>query len=665
MKELDKVPFIFLISFSLLFSSCSSGKKEKINILPVDSLKDDFIMGVDVSSLISLEEAGALFYDFDGKEKDALSLLKKGGANFVRIRVWNSPFDENGNSYGGGNCDIKNAVKLGKRATESGMGVLIDFHYSDFWADPNKQTAPKAWKDFSLEQKEKALSSFTKTSLETLRNEGVNVLQVQVGNEINNGLCGEIYDEEVCSLLKAGCDAVRSFDSKIKIVIHFTDPTSLGYLEGKASMLEKHKVDYDVLSTSFYPYWHGDTKTLSVILKKVSNIYDKEVMVSEISYPFTDEDGDGYGNVVSSMSSNQEFFYPISVEGQATAVRDTIEAVSSIKKGIGVFYWEPAWIPLNHWESEKEDSQKVLSENQIAWEKYGIGWASSFASEYDKEVRDKFNGGTWDNQAFFDFEGKALESINIFNYVKTGSKGKLKPLHVYNPSVEFARGKKEELPKTIRVLYNDGSEKEEKVDWDKKEEEVVLNNPDFGEYTVKGFLKNGYEVFCRVTVSASNFLINGGFETGDLTGWDVINPIGKGSPKIDKNNQNAKEGLSYFTSWEPDDFEFEISQTVLGLSEGKYTSFASFEGTGIKNPSGIVFFVSLLKKDGSKEDASCDVTIPNIWKKFFKAEIPLIVIDDTVESVKVGAKIKAEFDTSSGANGAWLVMDDVNLLLVE
>ena len=145
----------------LSLAACGISTKKtgsaNITVLPVENIADDFIMGVDVSSMISVENAGGAFYDANGKKADLLELLKMGGANCVRIRVWNNPFDANGNGYGGGNNDIETAVKIGKRATDAGLGVLIDFHYSDFWADLNKQSVPKAWKNMTFDEKEAAL----------------------------------------------------------------------------------------------------------------------------------------------------------------------------------------------------------------------------------------------------------------------------------------------------------------------------------------------------------------------------------------------------------------------------------------------------------------------------------------------------------------------------
>ena len=147
-------------------------------------------MGADVSSLISLEDSGVVFHGFDGAEQDMLKTLSEAGVNYIRVRVWNDPFDADGHGYGGGNCDINTAIALGKRAAQYGMGLLVDFHYSDFWADPSKQQAPKAWEDMDMEEKTTAIYDYTVQSLQALEQAGVKVGMVQIGNETTNGFCG-------------------------------------------------------------------------------------------------------------------------------------------------------------------------------------------------------------------------------------------------------------------------------------------------------------------------------------------------------------------------------------------------------------------------------------------------------------------------------------------
>ncbi len=422
---MKKIKLFFLgVIMTAMAAGIFADSEEKITILPVKNLKENFVMGVDVSSMISLENAGCKYYDKNGNKADLLELLKNGGANCVRIRVWNNPFDKNGNGFGAGNNDIKTAVKIAKRSKKAGLDILIDFHYSDFWADPAKQRVPRAWETLTLDQKKDALVKFTKDSLETLRKKaGIVPKMVQVGNEINTGMCGESRDERVYTLVKAGCEAVRSFDPSIQIVIHYTEPEKEGYLENKAEKLKNFSVDYDVFATSNYPFWHGNLTNLTQVLSRISESYGKKVMVAETSYTFTSEDGDGYPNVVSKYAKDLVFNYQFTVQGQACAIRDVIEAVSNAKDGIGIFYWEPAWIPVNHYDPKSKNARETLKANQLAWEKYGCGWAASYAKEYDPQIKDKYNGGTWDNQALFDFDGKELESINVFRYARSGSKG--------------------------------------------------------------------------------------------------------------------------------------------------------------------------------------------------------------------------------------------------
>ena len=568
--------------------------REKISVLPVMDISDDFMMGVDVSSLLSVEASGAKFYGADGKPADPIALLKAGGANAVRIRVWNDPKTEDGRTYGGGGNDIEAACVLGKRATDFGMKVLIDFHYSDFWADSKRQKAPKAWKNFKFDEKQAAIREFTINSLTKLKKAGVKVSMVQMGNEIDNGLCGEIYDAEVCYLLKTASRAVRDFDRNIKIAVHYTDPLAENYLEGKATMLEKNKVDYDIFGISYYPYLHGDVKQLYIVLRKIANFYNKKVMVMEVAYPFTDSDGDGYKNVATTSDPGLKFNYPITVEGQAIAVRDVIEAVAKVRgAGIGVFYWEPAWIPPQHYDITKIASDLVFAYNSNCWLKNGSGWATFSAHGYDKDVKSKVNGGKWDNQAFFDFDGNVLDSINVWNYAKYGSVGKRKVVRVNEPTVKFERNGKNKLPEKVKVIYNDGSKVYETVEWDRAGLDEVRNKTSLGQCKVRGKTINGDDVTCIVNFVGSNLLVNGNFESGKIKPWNISNDLGRGKPEVVRNYENAKQGLFYATGWDPDNFDFTLWQEIKVVEKGTYNCFAFFEGTGVRNPSGTCLMVEI------------------------------------------------------------------------
>ena len=155
---------------------------DTLYVKKVDNLSEDFILGMDLSSLISEENSGVKYYNFEGEEKDLLEILRYVGINYVRIRIWNDPFDSEGHGYGGGNNDIETAVKIGKRATKYGMKILASYHYSDFYADPGSQNVPKAWVGLTLEEKAKKAEEFTKETLTRFKNEGIDIGMVALGN---------------------------------------------------------------------------------------------------------------------------------------------------------------------------------------------------------------------------------------------------------------------------------------------------------------------------------------------------------------------------------------------------------------------------------------------------------------------------------------------------
>ena len=369
-----------------------------INVSKIAGLPDDFMLGADISSLLSLEASGRVFYGFDGKEQDLLKTLSEAGINYIRVRVWNDPFDENGNGYGGGNCTVDTAIELGKRAAEYGMGLLVDFHYSDFWADPAKQKAPKAWANMTLAEKTEAIYDYTVESITKIKSSGVKIGMVQVGNETTGGFCGETNKANMYQLMKSAAKAVRDTDSGILIAVHYTNPEK-GRYSGYANDLKSYGVDYDVFATSYYPEYHGTIENLKNQLTYVHNISGKKVMIAETSWAY---------------SSSTASAYERSVQGQADEIYAAIKAMADLgDMAIGVFYWEPAWIdvPGNSYE-----------EKSAKWEAYGSGWASSFAGSYDPEDAGKYYGGTaCVPTALFDPDGKPLESLKTFLYVREGT----------------------------------------------------------------------------------------------------------------------------------------------------------------------------------------------------------------------------------------------------
>ena len=431
MKRFLKLFSIFavLCALCLLLSSCGKSKdwrpnKMKTNVTSdtlfvarVENISEDFILGMDASCVPSLEAGGVRYYDHEGNEKDVYEILSENGVNYIRVRVWNDPFDNNGNGYGGGNCDIENAVEIGKRATEQGMKLLVDFHYSDFWADPAKQMTPKAWVGMSIEEKSQALYQYTKDCLERLVEAGVDVGMVQIGNETNGAMCGESSEKlggwkRITDLMSSGSRAVREVCPNALVAVHFTNPEKVVNYESYSKNLEYYGVDYDVFASSYYPFWHGTLENLAEVLGKVATTYSKKVMIAETSYAYTVNDTDFYRNTIGDAGSRVEN-YPFTVQGQADLVRDVIATAAGIDNCIGVFYWEGTWI---------SSGGKSYDENLALWQKYGSGWATSYAAEYDPNDAGKWYGGcAVDNQAFFDKSGKALESLKVFALVREGN----------------------------------------------------------------------------------------------------------------------------------------------------------------------------------------------------------------------------------------------------
>ena len=413
----------FLLAGCLLLTGCGTVPEkpavtsDTLRVEKVENLSENFILGMDASCVPSLEKSGVCYYDHNGVEKNVFEILKENGINYIRVRVWNDPFDKDGNGYGGGNCDLENAIAIGKEATRCGMKLLVNFHYSDFWADPGKQMVPKAWKDMDIDTKCDALYQYTKESLRKLKDAGVDVGMVQIGNETNGAMCGEYATmvggwKRITQLISAGSKAVREVCPEALVAVHFTNPEKPESYVSYGKNLHDYQVDYDVFASSYYPFWHGTLDNLAGVLSDIANTYGKKVMVAETSYAFTSEDTDFFANTLGRGS--QIAGYPFSQQGQADLVRDVIDTVvNKTTNCIGVFYWEGTWITAGG--SSYEENRKL-------WETYGSGWASSYAGEYDPKDAGKWYGGcAVDNQAFFTADGHATEALKVFSLVRTGN----------------------------------------------------------------------------------------------------------------------------------------------------------------------------------------------------------------------------------------------------
>ena len=279
--------FVFAIS---VFSGCGSEKEfsfsypteaedSEVYVEAIPDITDDFVRGMDASAVKSLENSGVKYYGFDGKEQDVYKTLAESGVNSIRLRVWNDPYDENGNGYGGGNCDVDTAIELGGRATKYGMKVCIDFHYSDFWADPKRQHAPKAWEGMTVSEKCDALYDFTCESLTKMLDAGLDISMVQIGNEINYGMSGVTNTDDKILLLKSGSKAVREISAKynkdIKVAVHFTKIDQTNGINKIAKKLEESELDYDVFGLSYYTFWDGTIENMQNVVYMLKNTYKK------------------------------------------------------------------------------------------------------------------------------------------------------------------------------------------------------------------------------------------------------------------------------------------------------------------------------------------------------------------------------------------------------
>ncbi len=616
-----------------------------IYVAPIPDLSDNFIRGMDVSSILAEEKSGVKYLNADGVAQDVFTTMAEAGVNYARIRIWNDPYDENGNGYGGGNNDLATAIELGKRATENGMKVCIDFHYSDFWADPAKQMCPKAWVDLSLEEKSDALYQFTKDSLTQLLENGVDVSMIQVGNETNNGMAGETQIPNIAKLMNSGSKAVRevskNYDKDIKVALHYTNANDYDGIDSILYKLSSFQVDYDIFALSYYPYWHGTFDNLQKVMENIQEKYGKETLIAETAYCYTTKDTDGSGNSVGETDLIDG--YGATVQSQSTALRDVC-ATANDAGALGVFYWEGAWIAVGD----------ATANNSPIWEEFGSGWASSYAATYDPNDAGKYYGGcSWDNQALFGADGKPLESLNTFKWLKYGTNAEPAIDLVLTPTVTCNIGEQLQLPETVDVIYNNRTLNTAlPIEW--YEEQVKnINTSKAGTYEIYGKILDDAaesdkpnEACCIVTVELHNHVINPSFEDSDTSMWKISYEGDKNPTDFQQKETDAHTGEYAFHFWSESDMDFSIEQEFSNLEPGTYELKAYFQGGDIDETAQMELYASI------DETFVSDPFTAQGYANWQEPTISSInVIDGTL---KVGIRIQCN------AKG-WGTIDDITL----
>ncbi len=607
----------------------------------VENLPEDFIMGMDASSVIANEKSGVKYYNFDGQEQDVFQTLAQAGVNYIRVRVWNDPYDKNGKGYGGGNCDIDTALEIGKRATQYGMKLLVNFHYSDFWADPAKQMCPKAWVGMKIEEKTEALYQYTLESLNKLKQAGVDVGMVQIGNETNGHIAGEKIWFNMQYLFQAGAKAVREVFPEALVALHFANPEKVTNYQDYAKKLDYYDVDYDVFASSYYPYWHGTLENLSTLLGQIHETYGKKVMVMETSYAFTPEDTDFQGNTISDGGTIVKD-YPFTIQGQANCVRNVIDTVANIPGGIGVCYWEGTWITVgqNSWE-----------ENHQKWEQYGSGWASSFAASYDPNDAGKYFGGSAvDNQAMFDAEGKPLQSLRVFNLVRYGNEVPLKADALEDISMMVDLGKPIVLPDTVNAVMSDDSKSPVAVNWNISDAQLeAWSNGGVNKYEVTG-TADGKTVKAYISIVEFNYLENWSFEEGAKgPGWTLTQNGKANELYVENKVTDSLTGTWHYHFWSAaqNSVDFTLEQEIKDLTSGKYKFSISIMG-GDAGETDIYAYVKINGQIVHQEEMT--ITVYGEWCTGTISGIAYTEGD----TISVGIAVKCQ----GSGNGAWGKIDD-------
>lgn len=355
-----------------------------------------FIMGVDEGMLAEQEASNCLVYQ-NGSSRDAISLLADAGANLGRVRLWVDPHDSGGHAYGGGTSDLSAAIALATRYKNAGMQVMLDIHYSDWWADPAHQKKPKAWSGLNFTALTTQVHDYTQGVIASMKTAGVLPNFVQVGNEIRPGFLfpdGSTSDyTKLGTLLKAGISGVHdalAVGDNVETVIHLDDGGMNSEYRSFFDGITAQGVNFDVIGLSYYPFWHGTIAQLQANVNDISARYGKDVMIVEAASAWTPTDYD-QGNVVGAPEIATAG-YPGTIEGQTQYLRDIVQVMKNVPnaRGRGVVWWEPTWRGCAT----------------------APTWGNSYGIAYGGNAGTPTNN--WDNLTLFDWSGRPLSTLEVF-----------------------------------------------------------------------------------------------------------------------------------------------------------------------------------------------------------------------------------------------------------
>ncbi len=652
-------------SFSDTIGSKTNNEKydyDKIIVNPISNLREDFAMGVDGSMIESVLENGGVYYNEEGKEQDVYQIMARNGVNFFRVRLWNKPSNLFGDVYGGGNVDTAKAIKMSKKAQAANMNILVDLHYSDFWADPATQRTPTAWSGYTLENLASEVERFTAKVLNDFKNAGVNVQAVQIGNEINNGLLFPVGKidwsnatqsyKNVSTILKAGIKGAKSVNPNILTMIHLAEGGSFDIFNSFFSAMATNEVNYDLIGASYYPFYHGSLANLQNNLNNTANKFKKPVIVAETSYGFTTADSEHASHIYNAgMEDGGK--YLTSIQGQATLIRDVVQVLADVpeKRGAGIFYWEPAWLPV-------EGAGWATAEGQA--------WTETGDANDIKVVADFKDGkATWSNQALFSYNGRMLPSLKTFKLMR----GKHNPIaevavkaRTISISLTLNIAAEEKLPSTYLVETNLDAIRPFAVEWNASESSA-LSKP--GSYIVTGRVENKFPVVANVVV-IENYVLDPSFENQGSSDRVVApwvpnsdthpNEVNKVA-KLNRKAGDVRTGTTNFNWYHGSQvFHFKVSQEIILKNAGTYELSAYINGPKASEMEHMSLEIFVIKADGTRLSVDMKNVIDG-WSSGYKKGVVNNITILANEKIVIGVEGRA-------APTAWGHADDFSLIKV-